>query len=86
MIGLTFELYHSQILFTIELVRDSNETLFGFSVESELSNSSNDLRVYVMRVETYVISFSNDLFDYSLLSPVTQSLLLMVYADMMRSW
>ena len=41
---------HWQILFTIDLLRESNETLFGFSVESELSNS-NDLRVYVMRVE-----------------------------------
>ena len=44
------EFCYLQILFTIDLVRESNETLFGFSVESELSNV-NDLRVYVMRVE-----------------------------------
>lgn len=37
-------------MFTCEMSRDSNETLFGFSVESELCQE--DLRVYVSRVET----------------------------------
>ena len=41
-------------LFTIELSRDSNEVLFGFSVESELI--SDDLCVYISRVERYVVS------------------------------
>lgn len=36
-------------MFTCEMSRDTNETLFGFSVESELSQD--DLRVYVSRVE-----------------------------------
>ena len=39
-------------LFTIELSRDSNDVLFGFSVESELI--CDDLCVYVSRVERYV--------------------------------
>ena len=38
-----------KVLFTIEVTRDSNEVLFGFSVESELFND--DLCVYVSRVE-----------------------------------
>nr|XP_046920707.1 protein still life, isoform SIF type 1-like isoform X2 [Dermatophagoides farinae] len=38
-----------KLLFTIDLVRESNEMLFGFSVESELYQ--NILRVFVMRVE-----------------------------------
>jgi len=38
-----------KVLFTIELSRESNDVLFGFSVESELI--ANDLCVYVSRVE-----------------------------------
>lgn len=44
----TFEII-PKVLFTIELSRDSNDVLFGFSVESELI--ANDLCVYVSRVE-----------------------------------
>jgi hypothetical protein len=38
-----------KVLFTVELSRDTNDVLFGFSVESELM--ANDLCVYVSRVE-----------------------------------
>ncbi|KAH7645407.1 hypothetical protein HUG17_0945 [Dermatophagoides farinae] len=38
-----------KIMFTCEMTRESNDTLFGFSVESELCQD--DLRVYVSRVE-----------------------------------
>ncbi|CAG2100434.1 unnamed protein product [Medioppia subpectinata] len=48
-----------KVLFTVELSRDTNEVLFGFSVESELT--ANDLCVYVSRVENQSIAASHGL-------------------------
>ena len=47
-LGKVFEIV-PKVLFTIELSREANDVLFGFSVESELI--SDDLCVYVSRVE-----------------------------------